>query len=407
MKFEPDDMVAPETAQPRFSYIVIARFLAALQMVALMGGMLTVAYMETVDNTVSRGANMDHAQITMYGIIAAAAFALLAFELDLWERRVQSVLGDVAKHKDEAPIPHDADPMPDDSTPFVGISRVLRGASFLFTTVLAGASLPGASMMLAGETPSGHTLRAAWLMSMCAAFATLLALLRYLSPFLSLRMTVFREDSREGPAPSLTPPLAVLAVCDAAVFGAAVVAACRPMSSMTLTPVRRSALFASAKHPPAPWPSEPPIPSFSPPPPAPPPPMTAMGWLDETMMTRVRAYGDTERDAMAVIAMLAALSTVLWLSVAYIAASHERVARLRIVVVAMGVLACALQGELLGAVMPNMGVTNSTARYARNVALGAPGATVHWMQDPLGGVITTFIVLASIVTAVACFVSGV
>ena len=384
MEFEPDDMVAPP-AQPRFSYVVIARFLAALQMVALMGGMLTVAYMETVDDTVSRGANMDHAQITMYGLIATAAFALLAFELDLWERRVQSVLGDVAKHKDETPIPHDADPIPDESTPFGLVSRVVRACSFATTSLLAGASLPGASMMLAGETPSGHTLCAAWVMWLCAMTALMMAMLRLMAPFLSMRTTVFREDCEGEPGRGLIPPLAVLAVCDAAVFGAAVVAAFRPMSSVTLTPVRRSTL---ATHPPtaaAPTPT----------------------WLDNTMLKRVVAYGDIERDAMMVIAFLAAAACLLWLAMAYLVSSKERLTRLRVVVVGLGVLGSALQGQLVGTVMPIMGVTNSTARYARNLAAGTPGAKAVWMQDPLGSVITTFIMLAAAFNAVACVVSRV
>jgi len=380
MKFEPDDMVAPETAQPRFSYIVIARFLAALQMVALMGGMLTVAYMETVDDTVSRGANMDHAQITMYGLIAAAAFALLAFELDLWERRVQSVLGDVAKHKDEAPIPHDADPIPDESTPFGFVSRVVRICSFACTSLLAGASLPGASMMLAGETPSGHTLHAAWVMWLCALAALAMAMLRHMAPFLSKRMTVFREDCEGEPGRGLVPPLAVLAVCDAAVFGAAVVAAFRPMSSITLTPVRRSMLTVQPSH---------------------------TTWLDDTMLKHVVAYGDIERDAMTVIAFISGCACLTWLAVAYLVSSSERLARLRVVVVSLGVLGSALQGQLAGTVMPIMGVTNSTARYAGNLAAGAPGTRAVWMQDPLSSVITTFIVLAGAVNIVAFVVSRV
>ena len=393
--------------QPRFAgrvtYFVIARALAAVQVVALTAGMFTAAYMGSVDIAVRRGANMDDAQTTTYALLAGAAVVSLTLELGVWETRVRAVLGDVAKHKDEAPIPHDSDPLPDDSTPFTALSRVVRATSFIFTSLLAGASLPGASMMLAGETPSGHTLRAAWVMSVCGATAMIAAMLRHMAPFLSLRMTVFREECRDGPAPRMTPPLAVLAVCDAAVFGAAVVAACRPLSSVTLTPVRRSALFAYRKSPELPPPAAPPYPM----PPYPLPPPNTMAWLDDTMLQRVAAYGDTERDAMAVIALLAGLACNSWLILAYLASSSERVARLRVVAVALGVLGCSLQGQLLGTVMPNIGVTNNTARYARNVAAGAPGATVVWMQDPLGGVITVFIAMAAAVTLVTCVVSRV
>lgn len=140
---------------------------------------------------------------------------------------------ELSKHKDEAFVPHGAEPLPNDVVAFNHISRISKFLSFGFVSVLTGACLPYASMMLASETPSGETLGAARLMCAFSIIALLASIARHLSPFITSGITVYREDSHDRCLP-LIAMVAMIAVLDAATFGAATAAAIRPLSSIAL-----------------------------------------------------------------------------------------------------------------------------------------------------------------------------
>ena len=97
-------------------------------------------------------------------------------------------------------------------------------------------------------------------------------------------------------------------------------------------------------------------------------------WIDGVMTTKVMTnpYGDAERDAMVIIAMLAAVGALLWIRIVCALAAPTMTERGRVLVVA--VCACAVQSIMLGGVLPSMGVISSTQNYATNVASSEPGA---------------------------------
>ena len=177
--------------------------------------------------------------------------------------------------------------------------------------------------------------------------------------------------------------LALTAGMDAAVFGAAVSAAHRPLSSVSVSLDRdvartggRDLLVFTRVSP------SPPAP-FMPMPPTPPAPLSPLAplktWLDGmhdvmTAQALTTPYGDAERDAMIVIAILAALASLMWVRIVCALAAPNIAERGRMLVVA--VCACALQGVLLGGVLPTMGVITSTGSFAANVVSTEPGALV-------------------------------
>ena len=271
-------------------------------------------------------------------------------------------------------------------------------------------------MMLAPETPSGHTLVSAHLISAVSTLALGAMVGRHLAPYFGSGITVFRDDPQEYRL-ALLVPIAATVISDAVVFGAAVVAAARPRSAVTsLTPVRRALLFLRTVASPPPPPLSPP--PHHPPPPQPPPPLspppaalltTLMDDMRGTMLSRVptNPYGDDERDAMAIIALMTALAAALWLANAYYAAMPERAAKHRPTVAAVGIAAACVQTMLLGAIIPGVGIVGSTGSFARNVVAETPGSIVSWTQDPLTGVVTLFTILAGVGMINTCVAAGV
>lgn len=370
-------------------------------------------YMTNVDPSQRDGENMGDAQLLPCICLAACATIVLGLEHTIWRHRVRAARDDVAKHREDAPVPHGAVPVPDSGTPFSGLFRVVRYASFALAAVLAGATMPGTSMMLAPETPSGHTLGSAHIMAALSAAALGAMVGRHLAPYFGPGVTVFREDPQERRL-ALLAPIAATIICDAVVFGAAVVAAARPRTMVTsITPVRRAALSMWRSPPPG----APPTPSPSPPPPgplAPQPPAPAifptwMGDVRGTMLGKIptNPYGDDERDAMAIIAVMTAVAALAWLANAYYAAMPERAAKHRPTAAAAGIAAACVQTMLVGVIIPGVGIVGSTGSFARNVVTESPGAIVSWSQDPLTGVVTLFIVLASLGMINTCVVAGV
>lgn len=321
---------------------------------------------------------------------------------------------ELSKHKDDSFVPHGAEPLPTDVVTYSHESRISKLVSFGIVSVLAGASLPYASMMLASQTSSGETLGAARLMFVCTVVALLAAVARHLSPFITKGVTVYRDDSGNQ-CLSLMAIVALIAVLDAATFGAAATAAVRPLSRISVTPrPRRSLSWFSQSPPPPPPPGFPPVPAESPPPEvyAPPPkPQSIATWIGDGVRGSVLSraptdpLGDAERDAMCVIAAIAAVAAVLWMRVMYfnITADTEKRRRVFIYVV----IASALQGVLVGTVVPEMTVMSSTADFAQNVADSSPDASVTWQQDPMSYVISVLVALAAVCNTCAYFASDI
>ena len=158
-------------------------------------------------------------QLTTWAALSnCAALALL---LDLAVRRVRQVAdgADAAKHKEEVRFDHDAPPLP--ASP-AWLAVVARGSA----AMLAGATLPWASAMLASNTPAHGTLGVAWVLSAFSLGGALAA----------------AADAVQRAGPEKAPKLALAPVCaativDIVIASLAVAAAARPLDLMQFSSV--------------------------------------------------------------------------------------------------------------------------------------------------------------------------
>ena len=336
--FSATEMPTAETPDPPVkrvrSYMGRVHALFAVQWACHAMTLCIGLYMMRVEPARRDGENMGDAQLMPCICMAACASIMLILEETIWRHRVRAARDDVAKHREEAPVPHGAIPVPDSSTPFSSMFRIVRYVSFGFTAVLAGATFPGTSMMLAPETPAGHTLFSAHIISALSLIALGAMVVRHLAPYFGPGVTVFRDDPPEYRIALLAPIVAII-ICDAVVFGAAVVAAARPRSMVSsITPLTRRELLPLRwlpSTPSEPGSSPPPAPpSPMPPSPMPPPPAVPAWMMTDvrgTMLGRIRTnpYGDNERDAMSIIATITTLANAAWLANTYFVALPEKV----------------------------------------------------------------------------------
>ena len=283
---EPAGALAAPSRLSNKSYSEISVVMARVQGALLAMGSLVALYMGSVDETLRNGCNMSNSAIASYVVMAITALCFLAIEVQLWSTRVATARMAMSKHKDDVAVPHGADPVPDADVPWGSTFRMVRLLSFATTGALAGGHSPHLGIVLAGSTPSGHTLHAAWLLWAFAAGSLVAAVLRHLSPFLSSAVTVYRDEAPDARNRLLQLVTVTLtAGLDAAAFGAAVSAAHRPLSSVSVSSIATRApgralllSFVRTSPPPPIGPAPPPAPPIAPPlaPPfAPPPPYFA------------------------------------------------------------------------------------------------------------------------------------
>ena len=327
--------------------------------------------------------NMDDPQLQAYMTLAAFTGAFLLLDAVSWASRVRALEEESSKDRELLKVEHDADIVPVVESGWRA-SRLLSVMSFYSSMTLAGASLPAASMMLAAETPAHGTLRAAWLMSFSALCSAFCCAVRQLAPFLA--GSTFVGTGNAIPPVSrrmvLAAPFFALVVFNSVVAGVALTATVRPLSAIYALPVLPS--IASIPAPLAYGNSS-----------------SAHAFLSETLMHQhpMGAYRDVERDAMAVISVLAGLTVWAWVLCSLIVAwpdFYAKGARRRKLVAVVGCVACSSQAALLGTVCPLLAVVGpgGTRMYADNMQLTsqAAGTKLYADTDALSKVIAALVI---------------
>lgn len=363
----PGDAEAGEpVAKPRsrITPFLLTKVFGALQAAALVVGMAVSAYTLLAVPPARRDSfNLDDVQLRSYLSLGNAALLTLLADMYVWYARIRAVVASTTKHKEEQNIPYGAQPVE------LG-SQGLTLASWYITAVLAGSSLPLASMMLASDTPAHHTLRLAWVMSACSALALAAAALRHMAPYIAPG-TLFDAilGTQERPTMLAAAPLLVMMAADAVVAGMALAAAMRP----------RAFIVVEA---------------------APAQEAGSVSWLQASVLARVPANpsADVERDAMGVVAALALAALALWGARTVHLSMTGRSEKQTTMHAGAAVAASAAQAMLLGTIIPGVGIITPGAiqQYAAGVARSQRGVHVSWVGDPLCGLIACAVVVACV-----------
>ena len=203
--------------------------------------------------------------------------------------------------------------------------RILSLMAWYASLTLAGATLPASSLMLASDTPAHGTLRASWIMSFSALGNAVFCCLRQLAPFIAGGTFVGSANV----VPPVTTriafaaPFAFLVAANSCVMGVSITASVRPLSSITVMDNQFFTRNATAN-------------------------THVVSMFGETIMKQhpLPGYGDVERDAMIIIAIIASAAVWAWVLCCIIVTfpdHYAKGAQRRKLVAVVATIACAAQ----------------------------------------------------------------
>ena len=121
-----DDKPVDPTRVFSANYVTVAWYMCAVQGGALLVGFFVAVSMFNVAQSDRQGSNLGDMQIVPYAALSAFGLAALFIEISVWNRRVDDARTYMQKHRDEAAVPHGAEPIPDEVASFSQVSRMSR-----------------------------------------------------------------------------------------------------------------------------------------------------------------------------------------------------------------------------------------------------------------------------------------